>query len=550
MEENVYRIHEEGTEELYPAQKIQLELADAMNAVCRKHQIPYTLLFSTLAGAVGRQGYLDNTFRFDVGMLYEDFVRFGRVFTKENRNPSFYLIDGATHGQLEELKLYLKKRSTVRLPKERRGDEIHYDCGIEISPVFYAGNTEKEYRAFKKTAEQYLEFVQVREYKPKKICLDNRIKNARYWRKRKQNLRKKPPQSFERLKAHLTQYQQPTRYVYFCEKGRKNGCVRELTTYQQLAEIAFEGKSFLAAARGREWVETFYTENAKKAMENQTFSLFSAYGPESLRQVQMVELELLKEVDRICRQNDIPYYLSFGTLLGAVRHGGFIPWDDDADVVMLWEDYRRFCEIAERELDGTRFFLRTPQTDENCNLSFATLRRNGTLKTKVSREKTDTNNGICIDIFPLFPGNKLRIAELVRERIFRMLKTTLWSHLGVKDQKSIVKRLFYGGLAKLPSEKIYRLLIKVASRGDKDGDCLLFPFILGLHYPHCYGVTKKDSYGKPAQLLFEGHSFFVPRQYETVLLTTYGGDCIRMLPPYWQRQVPHFAEILKLKGNE
>ena len=65
-----------------------------------------------------------------------------------------------------------------------------------------------------------------------------------------------------------------------------------------------------------------------------------------LRKLQMIELELLEEVDRICRKHGIQYYITDGTLLGAVRHGGFIPWDDDADVTMLrgeYEKFRRAC---------------------------------------------------------------------------------------------------------------------------------------------------------------------------------------------------------------
>ncbi len=80
-----------------------------------------------------------------------------------------------------------------------------------------------------------------------------------------------------------------------------------------------------------------------------------------MRQVQMLNLKVLTEVDKICRKHNLSYWLDFGTLLGAVRHGGFIPWDDDIDIGMPSADYEKFCKIADKELDGTcALFKRVP----------------------------------------------------------------------------------------------------------------------------------------------------------------------------------------------
>ena len=88
-----------------------------------------------------------------------------------------------------------------------------------------------------------------------------------------------------------------------------------------------------------------------------------------LATIQKNELIILKEIKRICDKHKIIYYLSSGTLLGAIRHGGFIPWDDDIDIEMPLPDYKRFLKVCETELDK-RFFLQNYKTDPIPGLEF------------------------------------------------------------------------------------------------------------------------------------------------------------------------------------
>lgn len=115
--------------------------------------------------------------------------------------------------------------------------------------------------------------------------------------------------------------------------------------------------------------------------------------------IQQMQLAYLLEVDRICRKHNIKYFLGGGTLLGAIRHHGFIPWDDDADIMMLREDYDKFADIAASELPANMTF-QSGKTDRSCFYEFNKLRIEGTVfATELAKEHRSINIGIAFDIF-------------------------------------------------------------------------------------------------------------------------------------------------------
>ena len=119
----------------------------------------------------------------------------------------------------------------------------------------------------------------------------------------------------------------------------------------------------------------------------------------ALRTMQELEMEGLKEIDRICRKHNINYSLGGGTCLGQIRHGGFIPWDDDIDVDMTYENYNRFMEVAPAELDPERFFLRCRKTDPT---HYRTASRLEILGTRLSIPRWDAvskEGRVFVDIF-------------------------------------------------------------------------------------------------------------------------------------------------------
>ena len=118
-----------------------------------------------------------------------------------------------------------------------------------------------------------------------------------------------------------------------------------------------------------------------------------------LTAIQSVQLASLLEIDRICKKHNIKYFLGGGTLLGAIRHKGFIPWDDDSDIMMLREDYEKFCKIAPTELPDSMSF-QDSNTDKHCFYEFAKCRIDNTIfATEFAKTHTGMHNGLAVDIF-------------------------------------------------------------------------------------------------------------------------------------------------------
>lgn len=131
------------------------------------------------------------------------------------------------------------------------------------------------------------------------------------------------------------------------------------------------------------------------------YELKARFNPEGspLRRQQLVMLEMVKVLDRISKKHNIPYFLYGGTLLGAVRHNGFIPWDDDLDVGLMRKDYQRLMRVLPNELPP-HIILQTNQTDKNYFYFFAKLRDTRSFLDEGAYDRAFNYRGIFIDIFP------------------------------------------------------------------------------------------------------------------------------------------------------
>jgi len=260
-----------------------------------------------------------------------------------------------------------------------------------------------------------------------------------------------------------------------------------------------------------------------------------------LRKLQMTELEMITEVDRICRKYHIPYSLDGGTLLGAVRHNGFIPWDDDADIIMLRKDYEKFYKVCKKELDTERFFLQDYRTDKHYLWGFAKMRRNHTTFLREGQEHVKCHTGVCIDIF--YCDNVPDGFFLRRLHLFccYCIRKGQYSMVGQKTEKSFFLRVWYFLLSRIPRDFWFGLSEGLARMTNRKETKL----VRHMTYP----FPRQCRYGMPGKLFeeyidkdFEGHLFRIFKGYDTYLKMLYGD--YMALPPVEKRQVHPASKVV------
>lgn len=258
-----------------------------------------------------------------------------------------------------------------------------------------------------------------------------------------------------------------------------------------------------------------------------------------LRRIQMVQLELLEEVDRICKKCRIQYSIIAGTMLGAVRHGGFIPWDDDADVALLREEYERFRYAVKTELDTSRFYFQDNRRTKGYRWGYGKLRRKNTLFLREHQEHMPYQQGIFIDIFPLdgVPDNYL-LRSMKNFECFCVRKI-LWSKVGQVADKSLLKRRWYRLLAKIPEDRIWKHYNKMVfcanSKTTKMVRILMFPT------PNREYGYYRHWYEESADVMFEGKIFQGIKDYDGYLCFKFGE--YNKFPPIKERKTHPVSAI-------
>lgn len=268
-----------------------------------------------------------------------------------------------------------------------------------------------------------------------------------------------------------------------------------------------------------------------------------------LGKVHKVQLEIANEVKRICDKYNIKYFMIAGTLLGAVRHRGFIPWDDDLDIGMLRDDYKRFLKLAAKELKKI-YYLETWYSSPGYGLPFAKIRKNNTRYIENNSKDVNCHPGIFIDIFPFdnVPNNKvLRLIHEYRLKFYQYLIFELCMY-SISINYKYIKRLVYTLLKKSVKNKSLKEIKKRYEGISKKYNSKQTEHVhaVGGAYGYKKETIKTSWVLQVDELEFEGHMFKVPKGYKEYL-TYFYGDYMTP-PPRNNRYNRH--DIIELKFDE
>ena len=247
------------------------------------------------------------------------------------------------------------------------------------------------------------------------------------------------------------------------------------------------------------------------------------YRQATLPEHQKALLQLLEEFDRVCRQLDIPYILFAGSLLGAVRHQGFIPWDDDIDVMMLRPDYERFLQQADTVLNHRIFFLQK-EFSRHWPMFFSKLRLNNTTCLEKYHPKDPASHqGVYIDIFPCDNAAKTGFGRNIQ---FLASKVVIAKGLDQRGYATdnVGKKLFMAFCRILPRKPFLNL-----SKGGSDRSEKVHSFYAAAR-SYNKNVYPRQLLTQPMEAKFEGRSYTIARDYDTLLRILYG-DYMQIPPP-------------------
>ena len=233
--------------------------------------------------------------------------------------------------------------------------------------------------------------------------------------------------------------------------------------------------------------------------------------------------EILDEFKRICEKNDIKYTIEGGTLLGAEKYKGFVPWDDDIDVAMLRTEYEKFLKVCKTDLNE-RFFLQNNKTDPCFPLSYSKLRMNGTKYVQKNYDFLDIHQGLFMDIFPL---------DNVGLFSYRIICSVLGCLNGARNVKLGILLNPRRPMKPLPQYKkwVYKLIALLPLQLINKLSDMVMKYKKGKNNKYVYFLCnplyakkpwEKERFFQYSNIKFEGRNVMVIRDYRKWLLEEFG----------------------------
>lgn len=247
----------------------------------------------------------------------------------------------------------------------------------------------------------------------------------------------------------------------------------------------------------------------------------------TLREIQLYKLGIMEDIASICDKHGIKYILHYGTLLGAIRHAGYIPWDDDVDIAVSWRDLRKLIELINEEY-SEKYFAQSIWTDRNYPLLWAQIRVNGTTSMPIEFCSHDIHWGMCIDVFALIAYEADEQKEQKIKKAVGFVESVL-----AKEYMDMINMEARGKRQRLINMIPHQvrhliadaLLKKYVREPKEDGLVSTLPDFQKVYKYSDVLVAEKHA--------FEGKQFSVPKGYENVLVTEYGD--YMTLPPEEER---------------
>ena len=264
------------------------------------------------------------------------------------------------------------------------------------------------------------------------------------------------------------------------------------------------------------------------------FVLLQIMEKYDLRKFQLRLLEILKAVDKVCRAHELTYYIEAGTLLGAVRHQGFIPWDDDIDIIMPRPDYDRLMAHSEEWLPQPLRMM-TGENSAHYHHPFAKV-----IDGSTRLVERNLPMGLYVDIFPIDGMSGCKLVQKTHVLWFRYVTKKLlyfscrdpYKHgNGVSSWLPLLCQKIYG----------YERAQRAIDRMQRKYDYATHDIIID-HDFYGRGIMPKSVLGTPMEIVFEDSRFYAPEHPEEYLARVYGSDYMTPPPPE-KRHIHYFSEV-------